>query len=73
MAVISGKNLIAGEQKTNQLFIFTKQLRPSEDDPEGAPVLKFEQSNRIVLKDIAMFTKVSMDFHFRLAPGKTRT
>lgn len=43
LAVISGKNLIAGEQKTNQLFIFTKQLRPSEDDPEGAPVLKFEQ------------------------------
>ena len=73
LAVISGKNLIAGEQKANQLFIFTKHNKPDESDPDGAgTVVKFEQLNRIVLRDIPIFNKVSMDFHFRLKEGTTR-
>jgi hypothetical protein len=60
LAVISGKNLIMNEQKPNQLFIFkrVRNLDPSKID-------KFELIKRIVIREIPMFNKISMQFHFR--------
>ena len=43
LAVISGKKLIKNEQKINQLFIF-KRIKDKPHD-------RFEQTNRIVLRD----------------------
>jgi len=38
----------------------------------GRPVDKFELLTRIVIKDFPEFTKVSMDFHFKIPddPGE---
>lgn len=60
LAVISGKNLIMNEQKPNQLFIFKriKNLDPMKMD-------KFELVKRIVIREIPMFNKISMQFYFR--------
>lgn len=64
LAIISGKNLIAAEQKINQLFVFK---RKEKDDGTN----EFEQCGWVVLKDIPMFTQVSMDFHFKVEKGTT--
>lgn len=61
LAIISGKNLIAAEQKINQLFVFKRKGGDNDDDDD----VEFEQIARIKLKDIAEFTQVSMDFHFK--------
>jgi hypothetical protein len=60
LAVISGKNLIMNEQKPNQLFIFkrTKNLDPSKMD-------SFQLIKRIVIREIPMFNKISMQFIFK--------
>lgn len=58
--MISGKNLIMNEQKPNQLFIF-KRVR----DPDPLKIDKFTLIKRIIIKDIQMFNKVSMSFHFK--------
>ena len=63
LAVISGKNLIASEQKTNQLFIF--QRVRNDPDPQKQ---QFTQIKRIVLKDIPIFEKVCMKYHFLKGP-----
>jgi hypothetical protein len=55
VAVISGKYLVGGMQKTNQLFIFQRQ--------EGKKIT-YKQTSRVVLKDIEVFTKVSTDYYF---------
>jgi len=67
LAVISGKNLIMNEQKPNQLFIF-KRVR----DPDPLKIDKFKLIKRIIIKDIPIFTKVSMQFYFKnsKSPGK---
>lgn len=51
LAVISGKNLIANEQKTNQLFVYKRTHNNNPDERD-----KFEFLNRIVIKDIPIFT-----------------
>lgn len=61
IAVITGKNLIRQEQKFNQLFLF----RRNEKDT-------FDRFDRIILKDIPEFKKVSMDFYFVNGPGLER-
>ena len=53
LAVISGKNLIKKEQKVNQLFIFKRA--------EGCEFALFK---RIIVKDLAIFDKVCMQFYF---------
>jgi hypothetical protein len=60
LAVISGKNLIMNEQKPNQLFIFkrVKNLDPSKMD-------NLELIKRIVIREIPMFNKISMQFYFK--------
>jgi hypothetical protein len=60
LAVISGKNLIMNEQKPNQLFIFkrVKNYDPTKMD-------KFELIKRIVIREIPMFNKISMQFYFK--------
>lgn len=64
LAVISGKNLIMNEQKPNQLFIFKRvaNLDPSKMD-------KFELIKRIVIKDMPIFNKISMQFYFKNTRG----
>lgn len=58
LAVISGKNLIAAEQKINQLFVF-KKTKMARDKPI------FEKVGWVMLKDIPeYFTQCSMKFHF---------
>jgi hypothetical protein len=61
LAVISGKILIMNEQKTNQLFIFKK-----EKGQNGA-IEKYNQVNKVVLKEIEFFKQVCMKFHFKPA------
>ena len=58
LAIISGKILIMNEQKTNQLFIFKRVKSNGEID-------KFEQINRIVVKEMDIFEKVCMNYHFK--------
>jgi len=60
LAVISGKNLIMNEQKPNQLFIYkrVRNLDPTKID-------LFEKIHRIVIREIPMFNKISMQFHFK--------
>lgn len=65
LAIISGKILIMNEQKTNQLFIFKRTRTGEERD-------KFIQSNRVVLKDIPIFSQVCMNFHFKLCNSKEK-
>jgi hypothetical protein len=57
LAVISGKNLIMKQQKVNQLFVFKKKVT-------NGPEVEFELYKRIVVKDIAIFTKVCMQYYF---------
>ena len=53
------------EQKTNQLFIFKRTRTGEERD-------RFIQSNRVVLKDIPIFSQVCMNFHFKLCNSKEK-
>lgn len=50
------------EQKTNQLFIF-KKIQGSN---------KFEQLKRVVVRDMPIFTKVCMNFHFKNTNDKEK-
>lgn len=60
VAIISGKNLVKNEQKQNQLFIFKRVRAKNEFSYD-----KWEQTHRIVVKDIPFFNKVCMQFHFK--------
>lgn len=60
LAIISGKILIMNEQKTNQLFIFKRIKSHGEDGRD-----KFEQVHRHIVKDLPIFQKVCMDYHFK--------
>jgi hypothetical protein len=64
LAVISGKNLIMNEQKPNQLFIFrrVKNFDPTKMD-------NFELIKRIVIREMPMFNKISMQFYFKNVKG----
>jgi hypothetical protein len=53
LAVISGKNLVMNQQKQNQLFIFTR----SNDN--------FVLHKRIIIKELPIFTKVTMQYFFK--------
>ena len=53
------------EQKTNQLFIFKRVKSNGEMD-------KFEQINKIVVKEMEIFTKVCMNYHFKNPKGNTK-
>lgn len=59
VAIITGKNLVMDEQKQNQLFIFKKKISYNPNDYDS-----FELYKRVVLKDIEIFKKVCMKFHF---------
>lgn len=65
LAIISGKNLIAAEQKINQLFVYRK-IVGSDGNPN------FERCGWIKLKDMEYFQQVSMDFHFKNKEGLER-
>lgn len=66
LAVISGKNLIMTETYPNQLFIF-KRMRVEDVD-------KFELFKRIVIRDKPEYSKISMQFCFKLTkPGMEPT
>ena len=64
LAVISGKNLIKDEQFPNQLFVFK-----IEKDREAGSIA-FDLINRVILKDIEIFSFVSMDFFFKIKEGQ---
>lgn len=63
IAVISGKILIMNEQKTNQLFILKRQRNQNGERDT------FVQYKRVLLKDLAEFRQVSMNFHFKQTSG----
>lgn len=65
LAIISGKILIMNEQQTNQLFIF-KRVR--ENNPKVKD--KFVLHKRIVLREIDIFKKVCMSYHFKTSNTK---
>ena len=65
LGVISGKILIMNEQKTNQLFIFKRVKSNGERD-------KFEQIKKVVVRDMPIFTKVCMNYHFKNTTGNTK-
>ena len=67
LGIISGKNLIMNEQKTNQLFIYRRRRFNN-------PALRddFEYQTRVVIKDIPIFKQVSMNFHFKNQKGLDR-
>lgn len=60
LAVVGGKNLIMKQQKVNQIFIF-KKLAMGERN--------YEKTHRVVVKDIPIFNKVCMQFHFQQPPS----
>jgi hypothetical protein len=55
---------VAGAQRINQLFVFKRHGCGDE--------AHFKQISRVVLKDLPIFTKVSMDFHFKRKEGLDR-
>ena len=65
IAIVSGKILIMNEQQTNQLFIFkrVKSGSPNKKD-------KFILHKRIILREIEIFKKVCMKFHFKTTGTK---
>jgi hypothetical protein len=67
LGIISGKNLIMNEQKTNQLLIYRRRRCNN-------PTLRddFEYQTRVVIKDIPIFKQVSMNFHFKNQKGLDR-
>ena len=60
LAIISGKNLIMNEQRTNQLFIFkrTKNIDPTKMD-------LFKEVHKIDMRKIPQLNKISMKFYFK--------
>ena len=71
LAIITGKNLVASEQKINQLFIYRRNRKyqvtaENDDDDQNLGIAPFEFVTKIVLKELSEFTDVSMDFHFKL-------
>ena len=62
LAVITGKNLIMGEQKPNQIFIFkrTKNLNATSDVSD-----KFDLLKNIIIKDNPELEKICMQFYFK--------
>lgn len=63
MAVITGKNLIKAEQKPNQIFVF-KRVKNLNVDSGLAD--KFELMKKIRVADEEEFTKISMQFIFKI-------
>jgi len=53
------------EQKTNQLFVFKRVKSNGEID-------KFELAKRVVVKDMPIFTKVCMNYHFKNSTSKEK-
>jgi phosphoglucomutase len=64
VAILTGRNLVAAEQKVNQLFLFVK----TEKDGK----ITFELEKRIIVKKMPEFEKVCMEFHFVNKPGLDR-
>jgi hypothetical protein len=58
LAIISGKILIMNEQFTNQLFIYKREKSNSGVD-------RFEFKERVLIKEMEIFTQVCMKFHFK--------
>lgn len=54
------------EQKTNQLFVF-KRIRSHASDYD-----KFELAKRVVVKEMPIFTKVCMNYHFKNSNSKEK-
>jgi hypothetical protein len=65
IAVISGKNLVMDEQKQNQLFVFKKIHSKSDFEYDS-----YSLDRRIVIKDIPIFERVCMEYHFKRPHNK---
>jgi hypothetical protein len=62
LAVVSGKNLVMNEQKQNQLFVFK---RVCGGDPDDQTYAVFVLHKKVVVKDLPIFKKVTMQYMFK--------
>ena len=56
VAVVTGKNLIKGQQKTNQLYVYRKKSIITDWEE----TIEYYLDIRLVLKDNPLFNDVSM-------------
>jgi len=58
IGIVTGNNLIRGEQRVKQIFIFKRQREDGKPDC-------FALEKRVIVKDMDIFKKVCMDFYFK--------